>query len=814
MELLQSFLTTNLIYIYFVYGLAFFVFGFSISLAPKPRLPSLSNSVLFFGIFGMMHGLAEWAHVFEMAGNPLPVFIHIGFILVAGLALVEAAIRMFVNLYPRQKWIRSLSFILLVMIEIVVNVKALNVSANSSANAQAWIHYLLFFPGSAIAAWAFFKQERLLDSPRFSLRRDMLLIVGFFALHGLTCGLLMPIEYSPTVLSSNPLFQLPPDTIFNEMDNSVTLTVSSMAATEIFLLTVRTGIALIATLAFLSLLHTFELQRVKELNDAQQAALVAQQQARLVAEERSKELAEDKARTESLYHSILENANDAVFIHDLAGRFLEVNRAACERLGYTRNELLSMDVKQLDAPEIAEDFESAMVEFIKIGSAVLEGCHVRKDGTRIPVELSSRLIDFEGQSAVLTVARDISERKRIEAEIQERNRELDTLYHDAETRAEQIAVTDEIIRIVSSGKSINEIFRSFAEQTRRLVPYSRIGIALIDQAASTMTFIRRYLENGQESQIELTYPLAGSTVEQVVKTKQPWVCPDVNQECQYLHMAKSLLELGLQSSINVPIIWQDQVLGVLNLHSQTPNQYNAKHAQLLEPIARQLAIAIENTRMQNQIKDLAIQSERDRLGRELHDGLGQVLGYFGLKTGEMMELLRLHQIEDAQLILTDLNQAAQIAYADVREAILGLRSTVTTRTGMETTLREYLHRYQREWSIHCELILDGVDKSCIAPSAEIQLLRIIQEALTNIRRHAHAKNAWIKFEHGQDKVLVTIEDDGCGFEVKQPRHEHFGLQTMRERAESVGGSAEIQSEPGRGTRILINLPCPHNERNR
>ena len=92
MDLLQSFLIAHLIYIYFIYGLAFFVLGFAISLAPKPQLPSLATSLRFLGAFGIAHSLAEWTHVFDLAGYPTPGFIHIALLLVAGVYLVQLGI--------------------------------------------------------------------------------------------------------------------------------------------------------------------------------------------------------------------------------------------------------------------------------------------------------------------------------------------------------------------------------------------------------------------------------------------------------------------------------------------------------------------------------------------------------------------------------------------------------------------------------------------------------------------------------------------------------------------------------------------------
>ncbi|CAG0989328.1 partial Sporulation kinase E, partial [Anaerolineae bacterium] len=441
MDLVQSLLIANLIYIYFVYGLAFFVLGFAISLAPKPQLPSLATSLRFLGAFGIAHGFAEWTHVFDLAGFPTPGFIHIALLLVAGVCLVQFAARMLIVLEPHRQWVRQLppSFIIAWLL-VITFVDLFAGRMDALADAEMLVHYLLFFPGSALAAWAFFKQAQRIAPRPESLSRDMRLAIAFFVLHALTCGIFMPMEYSPTVAMINPM---------------------GLAITDMALLVIRTALAVGATFLFLSLLHTFETQRVNELEEAQRERLEAQEQARQAAEQRSRDLAKEKDRAESLYNSVLENANDAIFIHDLEGRFLDVNRTACERLGYTRAELLRLSVKQLDDPETAAHFDEAMKAFAKKGSVVGETRHVHKDGRCIPTEISAQLIEYKGQPAVLSVARDISERKRIETETQQRNHELDALYKEAEQRAERIAVSNEIIRTVSSSQSLHDVFLTF-----------------------------------------------------------------------------------------------------------------------------------------------------------------------------------------------------------------------------------------------------------------------------------------------------------------------------------------------------------------
>src|SRR4030067_41485 len=118
-----------------------------------------------------------------------------------------------------------------------------------------------------------------------------------------------------------------------------------------------------------------------------------------------------------------------------------------------------MGVQDIDLPEMAAHFAEGVQGLVQQGEIVAASCHVRKDGSPIPVEISARMIEYNGQPAVLSVARDISERKRAEAEIQAHNRDLDALYHQAEERARRIAVSNEIIRTVSSARTLEQVFQ-------------------------------------------------------------------------------------------------------------------------------------------------------------------------------------------------------------------------------------------------------------------------------------------------------------------------------------------------------------------
>ena len=208
-------------------------------------------------------------------------------------------------------------------------------------------------------------------------------------------------------------------------------------------------------------------------------------------------------------------------------------------------------------------------------------------------------------------------------------------------------------------------------------------------------------------------------------------------------------------------------------------------------------------------REVTILEERDRIAREMHDSLGQVLGYLSLKTLSIEKLLAGGEDARALKELQGMEQAIQGACADVRESILSLRTSPSPQGGLIPVLTEYLDKFSDQTELKTALeVQDGMEAK-FAPAVEIQLLRIIQEGLTNVRKHAGARQAVVRFGSDGDRAQITVEDDGRGFEpgeVARRKEGHFGLQTMQERAEGVGGTFEIDSRPGGGTRITVTVP--------
>lgn len=267
-------------------------------------------------------------------------------------------------------------------------------------------------------------------------------------------------------------------------------------------------------------------------------------------------------------------------------------------------------------------------------------------------------------------------------------------------------------------------------------------------------------------------------------------------------------KLGFESFCAQPLVRRGETVGVLAVAARSPAAVSsAGERRLLEGIGEQLVIAIENAQLHERVLDAAALEERERLARELHDGLAQVLGYVNTQTLAIEELLSSGREEEAGAQVARMREAVRRVYTDVREAILGLRST---RGALLPSLRSYLADYGRMTGMAVQLnVAAEVEALRLPSSVEIQLMRIVQEALGNVRKHAHAASATVGLEVRDHGLALEVLDDGRGFDLDRPARTgwpRFGLQTMRERAQAVGGTFELWAKPGSGTRVVVTVP--------
>ncbi|MDA1349700.1 MAG: GAF domain-containing protein, partial [Chloroflexi bacterium] len=291
----------------------------------------------------------------------------------------------------------------------------------------------------------------------------------------------------------------------------------------------------------------------------------------------------------------------------------------------------------------------------------------------------------------------------------------------------------------------------------------------------------------------------------VVQNGEPIISRDLAGDDRF--EGECIASGGYRTLYALPLRRAGKTIGVLATvarDSEAPGDQG--ELRLLELIADHIAIAVENARLHEEVQTLAILTERDRLAKEMHDGLGQVLGYVNTKAQAVKEMLKGGQVDEAIVQMGQLEVAAQETYDDVREAILAL-SAGGRKQRLLDSLSDYVDRFADLAGLRTELVVEGTPFQ-FNPAVEVQLLRIVQEGLANARKHAEASRARVLISFVDHGTRVVVEDDGRGFDptraVPGP-WPHLGLRSMQERAAAIGATFSLDTVPGKGTRVIVEL---------
>jgi nitrate/nitrite-specific signal transduction histidine kinase len=380
------------------------------------------------------------------------------------------------------------------------------------------------------------------------------------------------------------------------------------------------------------------------------------------------------------------------------------------------------------------------------------------------------------------------------AETRSRQQEAETLY--------QLGTR------ISASLELGQVLNAVAEASQQALATDIGVVGLLDEQRQAMV-VKATAGARTPALRGLRVPISAEAPGSALALGQPLILEEYRPDLLTPHIRDLIEAEGIVSFLGVPLIRGERLLGLVGVMTRRHHRFSEEDVQLLTRLAHQVVVAIENARLYQQVRQLTALEERDRLAREIHDHLAQSLGYLNVKASITDELLSGGQMAPAQASLRELREVARETYTDVREAIFSLRETVLPGLGLLPSLREYLAEYRTHYGVEARLEVDDEALTQVPAHVGIQIIRIVKEALTNVRKHAGASKAWVRFEGDNDGTRITVEDDGQGFDPLQIVGEgqrYFGLQIMRERAESVGGSLELDSRPGRGTRVVIQVP--------
>lgn len=531
---------------------------------------------------------------------------------------------------------------------------------------------------------------------------------------------------------------------------------------------------------------------------------------RTVLESKMRDTASRLLRVEGRLRTLVENLPDVIARFDPQLRHLYVSPSLQGMTGTLLADYVGRTNAELGMPaSLVAPWEQALREVFATGKArEVELTVPEADGFR---HFDCRILPEADASgivrSVLSVGRDVTE-LRLAQESDRRAREVaDTLLEAT------IALTRSLDR--------RTVLTTLLDQLRRIVPFDRATVLLL--VGSNRVSIRAVFEGDQvvnlapDDQPELTineHPL----IEAVLRSAMPRVIPDTLAHAGW--RPAGLTGDEARCWMGVPLFARGRVAGVISLSQREPCSFLDEHVQLAEALSSQASVAIENAILfeQTQTSTARMQSlshrlvelqeaERQRIARELHDESGQALVSlrYGIRllereiaaggsvTERVAELMR-----TTDSVIDSLHRLA----ADLRPASLDY-------LGLEAALRQHTRAAGAQAGVPVRFKARGFGPGeRVAPAIETAIYRVVQEALTNVARHAKASRADVLLERRGDRVLVMVEDDGVGFEHDKIRPgDHLGLLGMRERAEALQGTLTVESSPGAGTTIVVEVAC-------
>lgn len=261
---------------------------------------------------------------------------------------------------------------------------------------------------------------------------------------------------------------------------------------------------------------------------------------------------------------------------------------------------------------------------------------------------------------------------------------------------------------------------------------------------------------------------------------------------------------GIELVVTTPLMVKGNAVGIINLGTPALRQVTPEELSLLTAIGHQIGVAVENAHLYRQARKLAVVEERNRLARDLHDSVTQSLYGATLCAEAAARQLSLGNIEMALDHLHEIRDTSQEALHEMRRLIFELRPPILGTDGLVAALRARLEAVEDRAGLQTELSAAGNGR--LAPEIEAGLYRVAQEALNNTLQHARARRVTILLQQEERMVKMEIVDDGTGFDPKAVReHGGFGLSSMEERATRLGGTLAVQSCPGKGTRIVVEV---------
>jgi signal transduction histidine kinase len=397
--------------------------------------------------------------------------------------------------------------------------------------------------------------------------------------------------------------------------------------------------------------------------------------------------------------------------------------------------------------------------------------------------------------------------------------------NDTERKSDSLLILSRVSAAISSLVDLDAALKVGLDSVLNMMSGVVGGIMLIDDETKMLSYRTSHGLSAKYVE-EMRFPIGEGIAGNVAQSGRAALLEDISSDPSAAHPHLIKTE-GLKAFISVPLRAKDKVLGVLNVASTTARNFTKDDMYLLDSIGDQLGIAIEQAKLYRRLDDarkryqtllrqmITIQEEeRKRIARELHDETSQQLTALALNLQALTEMMDMGNVQDTDIraMLNRIHQIVVQAHAEVSRLIRELRPTLLDTLGLPAAIRNLSETNLTPRGIHVTTEFKGMEQRRLSTEAELTLFRVAQEAMSNVLRHSEAKKAMIRLECNANECILSIEDDGKGFNVSEITHiekdgRGAGLFGIRERVGAVGGHAFVESQPGQGTKAIAKVPA-------
>jgi len=396
--------------------------------------------------------------------------------------------------------------------------------------------------------------------------------------------------------------------------------------------------------------------------------------------------------------------------------------------------------------------------------------------------------------------------------------ELERSHAELLRRLSELSALDAAATAIGAGQRLDDLLQATLEKILHIMDLRAGWIFLNAQPTPAFRLVAQAGLSTAFASEEASRDLGECICARVLQEGRALIVHDICAECRRLDPGLIRAE-GLVTHASVPLLCGGRVLGVMNVASAHSREFTPDDMTLLNAVGRQLGIAVENARLWEEVKEkealrqqflerviAAQEAERQRLARELHDEAGQTLTALSLGLRRLQDDPRLPAA--AQDLAQELKAQVAALSTELHRLAVELRPSALDRVGLIGALEQYAQEFAQRYGLKVQFE-SGLPASVHLPAEiETSLYRIVQEALTNVARHAQAQSVSVLLQMCEEQIVVTIEDDGKGFDPAQAqKNGRLGLFGMRERAAMLGGSLNIESAPGEGTTVFVKVPC-------